>query len=56
MSPKIFTGAVNIRNPRKINFYNLREYTRGPHEESKLERDRRSGGKMMVNEYERCCR
>ena len=36
--PKIFTGAVNIRNPGEgSNFYNLRVHSWGPHEESELE-------------------
>ena len=40
--PKIFTGAVNIRNPGRIQFLQSQGvYTRGPHEESKLERDRK---------------
>ena len=54
-SPKIFTGAVNIRNPGEgSNFYNLREYIPGdPMKKGQLVATARSGGKMMVNEYER---
>jgi len=53
--PKIFTGAVNIRNPGEgSNFYNLREYVPGdPMKKVNWAATARSGGKMMVNEYER---
>ncbi|MDP7388028.1 MAG: DUF58 domain-containing protein [Candidatus Thalassarchaeaceae archaeon] len=53
--PKIFTGAVNIRNPGEgSNFYNLREYIPGdPMKKVNWNATARSGGKMMVNEYER---
>ena len=53
--PKIFTGAVNIRNPGEgSNFYNLREYIPGdPMKKVNWAATARSGGKMMVNEYER---
>ena len=53
--PKIFTGAVNIRNPGEgSNFYNLREYVPGdPMRKVNWNATARSGGKMMVNEYER---
>ena len=52
--PKIFTGAVNIRNPGEgSNFYNLREYIPGdPMKKVNWKAWARSG-KMMVNEYER---
>ena len=52
--PKIFTGAVNIRNPGEgSNFYNLREYIPGdPMKKVNWNAWARSG-KMMVNEYER---
>jgi uncharacterized protein (DUF58 family) len=53
--PKIFTGAVNIRNPGEgSNFYNLREYIPGdPMKKVNWNATARSGGKMMVNEFER---
>ena len=53
--PKIFTGAVNIRNPGDgSNFYNLREYVEGDSiRKVNWNATARSGGKMMVNEYER---
>jgi len=52
--PKIFTGAVNIRNPGEgTNFYNLREYIPGdPMKKVNWKAWARSG-KMMVNEFER---
>ena len=50
--PKIFTGAVNIRNPGEgSNFYNLREYVPGdPMKKVNWNATARSAGKMMVNE------
>ena len=53
--PKIFTGAVNIRNPGEgSNFYNLRDYVPGdPMKKVNWHATARSGGKLMVNEYER---
>jgi uncharacterized protein (DUF58 family) len=52
--PKIFTGAVNIRQPGEgSNFYNLREYIPGdPMRKVNWKAYARSG-KMMVNEFER---
>ena len=52
--PKIFTGAVNIRQPGEgSNFYNLREYIPGdPMRKINWKAYARSG-KMMVNEFER---
>ena len=53
--PKIFTGAVNIRNPGEgSNFYNLREYLPGdPIRKVNWKATARQDGKMMVNEFER---
>tara|TARA_B100001146_G_scaffold57408_1_gene50398 strand:+ start:3389 stop:4708 length:1320 start_codon:yes stop_codon:yes gene_type:complete len=53
--PKIFTGAVNIRNPGEgSNFYNLREYLPGdPMKKINWNATARQDGKMMVNEFER---
>jgi len=53
--PKIFTGAVNIRNPGEgSNFYNLREYVPGDAmKKVNWKATARSGGKLMVNEFER---
>lgn len=53
--PKIFTGAVNIRNPGDgSNFYNLREYVEGDSiKKVNWNATARTGGTMMVNEYER---
>ena len=53
--PKIFTGAVNIRQPGPgSEFYNLREYIAGdPMKAINWAATARSGGKMMVNERER---
>jgi len=53
--PKIFTGAVNIRNPGEgSNFYNLREYIPGdPMKKVNWKASARQDGKMMVNEFER---
>ncbi|MEC7695043.1 MAG: DUF58 domain-containing protein, partial [Candidatus Thermoplasmatota archaeon] len=53
--PKIFTGAVNIRNPGEgSNFYNLREYLPGdPMKKVNWQATARQDGKMMVNEFER---
>ena len=53
--PKIFTGAVNIRNPGEgSNFYNLREYIPGdPMKKVNWKATARQDGKMMVNEFER---
>ena len=50
--PKIFTGAVNIRNPGEgSNFYNLREYVAGDSmKKVNWKATARSGGKLMVNE------
>ena len=52
--PKIFTGAVNIRQPGEgSNFYNLREYVPGdPMRKVNWKAFARSG-KMMVNDFER---
>ena len=53
--PKIFTGAVNIRNPGEgSNFYNLREYIPGdPMKKVIGKATARQDGKMMVNEFEK---
>ena len=53
--PKIFTGAVNIRNPGDgSNFYNLRDYVEGDSiKKVNWNATARTGGTMMVNEYER---
>ena len=52
--PKIFTGAVNIRQPGEgINFYNLREYIPGDPMRKVNWKAMARAGKMMVNEFER---
>ncbi len=53
--PKIFTGAVAIRNPGEgSNFFNLREYLPGdPMRKVNWKATARQDGKMMVNEFER---
>ena len=52
--PKIFTGAVNIRQPGEgSNFYNLREYIPGDPMRKVNWKAYARAGKMMVNEFER---
>jgi uncharacterized protein (DUF58 family) len=52
--PKIFTGAVNIRQPGEgSNFYNLREYVHGDAMKKVNWKAYARMGKMMVNEFER---
>ena len=52
--PKIFTGAVNIRQPGEgSNFYNLREYIPGDPMRKVNWKAMARAGKMMVNEFER---
>jgi uncharacterized protein (DUF58 family) len=52
--PKIFTGAVNIRQPGEgSNFYNLREYVPGDSIRKMNWKAYARSGKMMVNEFER---
>ena len=52
--PKIFTGAVNIRQPGEgSNFYNLREYIPGDPMRKVNWKAYARQGKMMVNEFER---
>ena len=52
--PKIFTGAVNIRQPGEgSNFYNLREYIPGDAMRKVNWKAYARAGKMMVNEFER---
>ncbi len=52
--PKIFTGAVNIRQPGEgSNFYNLREYIPGDAMRKVNWKAYARSGKMMVNEFER---
>ena len=52
--PKIFTGAVNIRQPGEgSNFYNLREYIPGDPMWMVNWKAMARAGMMMVNEFER---